>query len=90
MTDYDKVVKGIEYHLNGRPTCQGCVYLDVWPCLDAILKDVLALLKEQEVIPHQNYANLDMWWCECGWCLGMRETFNYCPNCGKAVKWECE
>lgn len=46
MADYDKVVKGIEYHLDGRPTCQGCVYLDVWPCLDAILKDALALIRE--------------------------------------------
>ena len=48
MTDYDKVVKGIEHHLDSKPTCQGCVYLDVWPCLDAILKDALALIREQQ------------------------------------------
>ncbi len=53
-----------------------------------LCEDAIALLKEQEVIPHKNYAALDLWWCGCGWCIGKRGTFNYCPNCGKAVKWE--
>ena len=47
MTNYDKVVKGIERHFDGKATCQGCLYLDTWPCLDAILKDALTLIKAQ-------------------------------------------
>lgn len=41
------------------------------------------------VIPHRNYENLNMYWCDCGWFLRNKdETPNYCPNCGKRIEWE--
>ena len=58
---------------------------------------VAALLKEQEAIePH---LDVDEWKCgNCGHDLEhqemlgdnvlFHEQYNYCPNCGKAVKWD--
>lgn len=40
------------------------------------------------VIPHRNYENLSMYWCDCGWFLRNKDnTPNYCPNCGKRIEW---
>ena len=63
-------------------------YLPYFCDVEQICEDALKLLKEQEVIPHQNYAGLNMWWCGCGWGIGARGTLNYCPNCGRKVKWD--
>lgn len=41
-----------------------------------------------EVTPHRNYQYLSDYWCECGWHLGKKGDVNYCPNCGKKVKWD--
>lgn len=41
-----------------------------------------------EVTPHRNYKYLSDYWCECGWHLGKKGDVNYCPNCGKKVKWD--
>ncbi len=42
----------------------------------------------EEVTPHRNYQYLSDYWCECGWHLGKMGDVNYCPNCGKKVKWD--
>lgn len=51
---------------------------------DAIYTDALALLKSQEPISdtyHYTY--------QCGNCLEKISTyFNYCPYCGRKVKWD--
>lgn len=45
--------------------------------------------KSKAVIPHRNYENLNLYWCDCGWFLRNRDkTPNYCPNCGKRIEWE--
>lgn len=87
MTDREKVIKGLECCKEAY--CPACpYYYETKEGACQMHDDAIALLKEQEVIPHKQYAALDLWWCGCGWCIGKRGTFNYCPNCGKAVKWE--
>lgn len=72
---------------NGRP-CES---------LHPLLEDAYVLLKAQE--PVKPVLDIDTW--KCGNCrhtlehqelLGdnvlFHEQYNYCPECGKAVKWE--
>ena len=47
MTNYDKVVKGLERHLDGENECAGCPYLDDKPCKEHVMEDALALIKAQ-------------------------------------------
>ena len=66
-------------------------------CTTALVKDALALLKAQEAV--KPVVDIDTW--ECGNCghtlehqqlLGdnvlFHEQYNYCPECGRAVKWD--
>lgn len=63
----------------------------------AIIEDIRGLLKAQE--PVEPKLDVDEWRCgNCGHKLEhqellgdnvlFHEQYNYCPNCGKAVKWE--
>ncbi len=54
-----------------------------------VLKDILALLKEQEAVPPKEKAYA---W-RCGKCdeyltAIQNHRIRYCPYCGQAVKWE--
>ena len=55
-------------------------------CVNALEK--LPSAQPEEVTPHRNYQYLSDYWCECGWHLGKMGDVNYCPNCGKKVKWD--
>lgn len=61
-----------------------------------VLEGVLALLKAQESV--EPVLDIDTWKCgECGHILEnqellgenvlFHEQYDYCPNCGRAVKW---
>lgn len=61
-----------------------------------VCEHAIELLKEQEAI--EPYLDVDEWKCgNCGHDLEQEmldgnvlfhEQYNYCPNCGKAVKWD--
>lgn len=72
-----------------------------YECRKTLLKDALELLKEQE--PTKPTVSVDTWICsKCGHTLEsqeliddkenpqvlIHELYQYCPNCGKAVKWD--
>lgn len=94
MVDLENVIKRLEHAVDvfdGR--IFGPMY-DMW--MDAT-KDAIALLKEQE--PVEPIPTADDDWI-CGACnnsvVGTTEIdeggfvpvrFNYCQNCGRAVKW---
>lgn len=104
MLDREKVIKGLEYHmeeLGVGKTCFECPYFGDNPCEILLIEDVLELLKEQE--PIKPTVSVDTWICsKCGHTLEsqeliddkenpqvlIHEQYQYCPNCGKAVKWE--
>ena len=57
--------------------------IDAMPTIDAVES------KSKPVIPHRNYKNCNIYWCDCGWFLKNKEqTPNYCPNCGNRIEWE--
>lgn len=94
MPDREKVIKGLtvctEY---GTPVedCRKCPYQGEEYCTDAVMLDALALLREQEPVKPTEKNG----WHYCGACgrlidsdFADEEVFQYCPNCGRAVKWK--
>lgn len=96
MPDREKVMQWLETCVGGCE--EGCPYeyknlVYRVECKADLMRDALSLLKEQEAVkprecqyPHGTYA--------CGFCdyipIGNKDGYraNYCPECGKAVKWE--
>ncbi|MBR2601867.1 MAG: hypothetical protein IKE08_04135 [Clostridia bacterium] len=104
MVDRKKVIKGLRHctALAGLHECQpkvgpDCPYEDKADCKLALMRDALALLKEQEpVVP---YVDGEGNYCckACDTVVGWKEltdagltpyVYKFCPECGKAVLWE--
>lgn len=97
MTEYEKrekVIKGLQICKEDSKLCFGeseCGYQSYFPrCWITLAGDAFALLKAQEPVKplrtnigsvRENYL--------CGECGGsfFRNKVNFCPWCGKAVKW---
>lgn len=97
-----KVIKGMECCLGEKtgvcPVCTICPYgKDTYAtrtCEGDLRKDALTLLKVQEPVEYVVHCkNADLsngieFACgECGGSL-LHKKVNYCPWCGRAVKWE--
>jgi len=94
MMDREKVINGLE------EVIAEAVYPDrprkfMMPL--ELAEDALALLKAQE--PVKPVVDIDTWKCgNCGHVLEhqqllgdnvlFHEQYNYCPECGRKVKWE--
>lgn len=102
MVDREKVIKGLEACRLETIKCEdsGCLYIDSrhsYACFFELHADALALLKAKE--PVKPVVDIDTWKCgNCGHTLEhqqllgdnvlFHEQYNYCPECGRAVKWE--
>ena len=108
MADIEKVIKGLEF-CTSTTGCKGCPYED--PCHDieqrilgeAIMRDALELLKEQQAeierlkeqkpvkpIQFEKKSRITRDKYECGAC-GSSEIYkewDFCPWCGKPIDWE--
>lgn len=96
----EKVIRGLEccavgaecdhcpYSTMNKTGYEGCYQMHI---------DALALLKAQE--PVEPVVDIDTWKCgNCGHTLEhqqllgdnvlFHEQYNFCPECGRAVKWE--
>ena len=99
MLDREKVIVGIEHC--DRLGCSMCPYkpggYTPMDCRIQLMRDALALLKEQEAV--KPYIDIDE--AKCPICkvkltrqelLGddvlYEDFFDYCPHCGRKVKWE--
>ena len=96
MADIERVKYSIERCISHVPdACRDCAYDAGHPyneCVEMMLNDALALLKEQEAVKIEvkkiNNSG------RCGRCpnclmeLNEVDYPNYCGNCGQAVKWE--
>lgn len=94
--DREKVIKGLECCL-GSNDCdvepkEDCPYKGMCLCAMALHLDVLALLKKQEAVKPKSksrHGSTTMYQHFCGNCMAMLHGKpKYCPNCGRAVKWE--
>lgn len=95
--DRDKVIKGLEVCLknidqqdcpNDCPYLSDCSKYENRVVFQPLMRDALALLKEQEAVkPKHNPLSPTDWFCgRCGMCVS--RFHDYCPSCGQEVKWE--
>lgn len=93
MADREKVINGIERCICHVPdACRDCGYDAGQPynvCVESLLKDALALLKEQEpveptVICDENEIVVGLKCGHCGWKVDALDR--YCAHCGRSVK----
>ena len=100
--DREQVIKGLyeicAYFRDSVNAMRGgtadCTVFNGWAMTVA---DALALLKEQEAV-EPKLVGVNTWTCgKCGALLGWEEfaqsglelvKYKYCPECGKAVKWD--
>lgn len=90
MPDIETTIGNLEQNIRWIEEIE-CHQFPGWANVTMAMRDAAELLKEsrqESVIPHQNYQYLSDYWCKCGWHLGKRGAVNYCPECGRKVKWD--
>lgn len=80
MIDREKVITELKVYINyPEPLC-------------SIVNNAIELLEEQETIFERDGHHIRCTHCNSYWCSTDREgnafPTNYCPECGKAVKWD--
>ena len=96
MPDVENVIKGLKY-LHDVKRWSPNESEESITARRNITWDALALLKAQE--PVEPVVDIDTWKCgKCGHTLEhqellgenvlFHEQYNYCPECGRAVKWD--
>jgi hypothetical protein len=90
MPDREKVIKGCECCSatdHGRCEANSCPYwVSKCCCIDDVLNDAIALLKEQEAEPEIEGGG-STWWYVCSECRGaIDDSDRYCRHCGARMK----
>jgi len=88
--DREKVIKGLENCKEGG-SCDGCQYdINSSKCIFLLHADALALLKEHDPVKPVNVRwEMGINGGNCPKCMNwVQRSYNYCPFCGKAVKWD--
>ena len=81
MTDLEKVIEGLEMSYRYSNVDE-----DNTLAPQQLVLDALSLLKAQKPVEPTRY---DSTLYLCGSChYAIPRVVNYCPNCGRAVKWE--
>ena len=91
--DREKVIKAIDICL-GHGNCDDCGYkikggYSTMDCRKPMMRDALALLKEQKAVkPKKGLAITQKAWF-CGVCdFRLNTSGKFCAKCGREVKWE--
>ena len=101
MTDRDKVIKGLEWHIRTTKAreCKyalvDCPYVEECKTSgsEKLLEDTLAMLKEQEpvkprsVTRHGSNSQIQHFCGKCNAILFHKKQ-KYCIDCGTPAKWE--
>jgi len=99
MSDMEKVIKGLEVCLknidqqdcpNDCPYLSDCSKYENRVVFQPLMRDALALLKEQEAVePIPPTDESDLWKCgNCNHQVFRCTHQKYCEMCGKPVKWK--
>ena len=92
MIDREKVIQELNDSLKnlhcGFVDCVG----DVYAVSEETIKNIIDLLKEQKTTFKKDGHHIRCLRCGEYWCDKDKEgnpfPMNFCPNCGKQVKWE--
>lgn len=91
MTKREKIINGLECCNNDD--CDNCSYFrscnedDLGTCRATLYRDILVILKAQEPVEpkwRKGYAYCGQCEYKLHWIVDLN---NFCPNCGRAVKW---
>lgn len=89
MPDREKVVRGLEVCTVNGTSCNGCPYyglVETIGCVNSIMEDALALLREQEraswILDRLHHYKCSACGAQWGRALNMR----YCPTCGQYME----
>ena len=100
MPDIEKVIKGLECCFNPNSensclcNCKECPYNppddEDWTqmCQVDLNRDALALLKDLEPVEPFEEGIMDFNCGNCGAGLYYDHDWEYCPHCGRKVKWD--
>jgi len=101
MPNREKVIKGLKLCATGSEcTGRDCPYwhnvlddaIKGCDCTTELVRDALALLKDQETTFEKDGHHIRCTSCGNYWCDTDREgnlfPHNYCPECGREVKWD--
>lgn len=91
MANRETVVKGLELCNNHQyRDCTECPYNDgTLVCADALMRDALELLKEQDAVEPKYIDGKRNHFILCGNCnTDLMRGMKYCSYCGRAVKWD--
>ena len=97
MADREKVIKGLMACVIGDCVGESCPYhhdvadrVRAISCETELLRDALALLKEQETHWVEETDRTNHYHCAvCGYVTGIvARMHKFCPECGRKVKWE--
>ena len=91
MPDREKVIRGLAVCTDHTPgdDCQKCPYHGEEYCTDAVMRDALDLLRENEPVEpiKEPLAGSDYAIWQCGECRAwLRISDRFCGRCGKKVK----
>ena len=90
MPDLEKVIRGLECctDRDHRADCYGCYQEGPgfgFACRESLMRDALALLREQEPVPFDEIGYQPV----CGECHEPLDvTDEYCRHCGRKVRWK--
>ena len=92
MTELEKVIKGFKCckRKDGNE-CKVCPYTESEYCVEDMVTDALAILKEQEAVEPIPYHRSDgtIFKYECRQCRTKIFKMDlFCRRCGRKVKWE--
>ena len=86
MPDRRKVIKAIEICYTVGHNCTECPFNSEDECNDMLMRDVLALLREQEPVKPDYNPYYQDWYCgNCGKTIA--RAYGFCNHCGRKVKW---
>ena len=96
MPDKEKVIKALEIHISTDDSvgCDSCAYENDERCIERVMTDALAMLKEHEPVEPTINEYGEIFCGNCGENVGIiGQTIKtvvrmrYCPECGRRVKY---
>lgn len=90
MTKREQVTEALEMCASNVDCREKCPYYSTQrACVEAMCKDVLKLLKEQEPVKPRYEDTFADRLTRCGNCNAIiYRCYEYCPGCGRKVKWD--
>ena len=86
MPDREKAIRGLIVCSGDGECCDRCPYQGEEYCTDAVMRDALELLREQEPVKPFHECTDGLY----PRTLISNKYFVFCPYCGRKVKWDAD